>query len=306
MRCQNNVVYIRHKLNDPEDGDVVEKLFEKGKIAYHNNEEDHDANYAAGYSPAKIFQELVDAPAEKIIIAEYHDDKFLVGRVMPQSVMLVNNACEKIDGGRVYKTLQLTEFEPFSATQFPIYLATRPAYSTCCHVQVPFLKVVLPAIYRVIRQQKTAKNVDQIEKIPVTVGVLHPAGVEQLSEEFLRRFGYDSLDPSTRLAYSICRVGKTMKKYDIVGRLCGGQTLYAQVKSDAKKKYKKLLKQTELTKNDRFVLFSANTDIETGILDKNVFFISVHRVFHAFQNSDDEKERQLLKDMILMGLPQKY
>lgn len=320
-----NVIFIRHKFDDEKEAGLCEKLYKEKKIAYHYIEGKHEECIDEknknsteevkknAYKAAVFFEDAIKN--KKLVIAEYTFEngkkEYLLGCVVGEKVEDI----EYKNSNDFYKTLQLEDsLVEFSVEEFPVYLAVRPPYITLCEYgergsseeitennddiklrNNPFFVKIIPIIY------KHKKNILVDEKIEFNVHLLHHSMIEQLCEEYLRLQGYDKSE-ETQLQYSSCRVGKSMEKYDIVGRARNYVMIYAQVKADWKRNYVNLFKGVEFPEEEKveMILF-ADKKGEDKKLENNVKFISIQEVFEYFNNEVGQK---MLLDM--SGLSKEY
>ena len=293
MSEKTNVIFIRHNMQDQDDGDICERLYNENKIAYHYDNIPHEECLEKGketnvYKAADIFERAKG----KLVLAEYTIKKqkhYLFGKVVSSKV-----ENERNEKGCIYKTLKLdikdftSENKPkdFPADDFPVYYAVRPPFVTCReygegkeYLHNPFFQQIIPAVF------------DDIE-FEIDVHSLHHSMIEQMCEEYLRQNGYDGSDDS-KLQYDICKVGKNMEKFDIIG-ICKNGKIFAQVKADWKNSYVKIFKDDKM--EGIKIVFA---DTENRKID-DVYFISIRYVFNYFKN----KNPQMLIDMT--GMAEKY
>lgn len=296
----DNVIFIRHRFGENEI-ELCEKLYDEKKIAYHHKNEtfENEKKEEDLYIGTKIFMELERNSEDYIIITEYNcNNRILVGKIIQNAK--VENLEYKIENKKknkieinVYKTLLLSDTCEFEAQDLPIYLAIRPQQGTCCYPKTAFMTRVLPLIYN---YELLGKG-----KITVSTELFHDKAIEQMCEEYLRCCEDEEI--GAKLAYSSCRVGKTMKDYDIVGRLEDNREIFAQVKSDNVSKYKKLFEDIEPEDNKVFVVFAdskENSNPKFNNKKLDIKFISIKKVFEYFIKNN----QQMLIDM--MGFPEKY
>ena len=286
--CENpHVIFIRHNMQNKNDGNICERLYNENKIAYHYGEITHNealkmSKTGNAYKTATIF-ENADG---KLVVAEYTLKKqkhYLLGKVISSDVKNESN-----EHGCIYKTLKLNikdfsdinknGLKDFPTDDFPVYYAVRPSFITCREYgdkyHNHFFEQIIPAVY----------NNTEFE---INVHSLHSSMIEQMCEEYLRQNGIDGLDAS-ELQYDICKVGKDMEKYDIVGVNKKGK-IFAQVKADWQESYKDIFKDDKMIGTK--IVFA---DIKENKKIGDVYFISIQTVFNYFK---DKNKDQMLKDM---------
>ena len=278
-----NVIFIRHILDKK---DETESMYNQYKIAYNNDGKPWNTTNK-DYIGYKIFDKLLKEPEKYLLIAEY-ENKILVGKIEKKSKV-------GYEYGK-YKTLQFSKEsikKYYPSEDFPVYQAVRPQKSTCCEPHTAFMTKVLPFIY---------KHEDN-QKIQATTELLHAKVIEQMCEEYLRQKGYDETDEKSKLDYSSCRVGKTMKDFDIVGRAKNGRTVLAQVKSDNVSKYLGLYENIKKEDNKVYIVFADGENNQKPIFknkELNIQFIPIKSIYKYFVRNN----RQMIIDMI--GLSEKY
>ena len=332
----DNVIFIRHKLDGADEVGLCEKLYNEKKIAYHYIGETHEVcrdiykkeystklsllekQYKAktiknAYKAAVLFEDAIKN--KKLVIAEYTFEngkkEYLLGRVVGKKIEDI----EYKNSNNFYKTLQLEDSPiKFSVEEFPVYLAVRPPFITLCEYggrgsseeitennddiklrNNPFFVKIIPIIY------KHKKNISVDEKIEFDVHLLHHSMIEQMCEEYLRLHGYDEKE-ATQLQYNSCRVGKSMEKYDIVGRAKNNVMIYAQVKADWKESYVNIFEDVEFPKEEKaeMILFASENGKNVE-LNNGAKFVSIQDVFKYFNNDVGQK---MLMDM--SGLSEEY
>ena len=298
------VIFIRHLFKENE-SKIKDDIFNNKKIAFHHNgkktwEEELEDNKRKKYTACTIFKKLEDcAYNDVLILAEYsYKDKLLIGKLKKgEKVESIKYNLDDTNEEHYYKTLQLDcdSILELDIKTIPTYLAARPILSTCCKPTIPFLTEILPHIYK-----REKGEIAEIKE--VSCKMLHPSAVEQMCEEYLRQYGYNG-EQSSKLAYSSCRVGGTMKDYDIVGRDNGGKRVFAQVKSDSKEDYKEIIQNlAELKKNNNIeaIFFCQdNINIKKIAEENNVLYKSIDKIFKKM-------DPHFIKDLILIGIDEKY
>lgn len=209
-----------------------------------------------------------------LVVSEYNNDvEFTIGEVLPNTrieTFIPNNAKHVI-----YVTLQLENPVRKEYSQYPVYLAVRPPYSTICNPKTPFFKDVIPAIY-------------SNKPIPPKRKQLHYKMLEQMCVEYLRKVPFTS---NQKLEYCILRPGKGAPMIDIAGVSTGGTMIYAQVKTDiiSVTAHMAFIKFAKKNSKAKYIIFSEGVDNLKG-KNKAVQYIDVDKVFDHFNNNKAGKD----------------
>lgn len=239
-----------------------------------------EEGFAKAHSAAKMFAEMLAAKDDALVVAEYelYDlpakasyKKVLFGKIDSKEVEDCFNK-----NGFPMKTLHFAPdtVRELKIEDYPVYLAARPPYTTVCRPQSCFFTCCIPVIY-------------DGKPLKADVKLLHYKMLEQLCEEYLRRFGVEGV----RMTNTICKVGKSLSVFDIIGRLENGKKVFAQVKADREddtaERYLRLYKESDKA---CYLFFD---DCRAG---ENRRRIAVSEVFGRFAES--AWGRKMLADMI--------